>query len=67
MTKRPTRLSQKKSLEQASAKFIESQKYALKLAHDLIGRIDNYKTGNQVHWGHVGDMDHLVKQLEELI
>ena len=66
MTRRPTKASIQKSLDNASKKFIEDQKKALELAHELISRIENYKTGNQVHWGHVGDMGHIVEQLEEL-
>jgi hypothetical protein len=52
--------------EQANKEYIETQFKVREEINKLLSNLDNHNQTTNIHWGHVGDVKHILAQLQEL-
>lgn len=52
--------------ERANKEYTETQIKIREEIEKLLGHLDNHNQIANIHWGHVGDVKHILSQLKEL-
>jgi hypothetical protein len=52
--------------EQANKEYIETQFKVREEIKKLLSNLDDHNQAANIHWGHVGDVKHILSQLQEL-